>query len=146
MKNYFNYQERIDLLTLEAARPAFTKIIAHDLVSTKDSRKLAEAKGLLDEAMMHIAKTLPDSACRQLLRTLDTHKFAIATPDKIKTETQPICIDTRDDLLEMCSTMICQYCEGRSNQADECPIARVQREMLIDPVNDFIERCGFKCL
>ena len=40
MKNYFIKQERQDLLTLEAARASFDRLIGHDLIPEPDKDRL----------------------------------------------------------------------------------------------------------
>ena len=61
MKNYFNKQERQDLLTLEAARASFDRLIGHDLIPEPDKDRLRIAKLSLDNALPDIAERVPES-------------------------------------------------------------------------------------
>ena len=143
MKNYFNKQERQDLLTLEAARASFDRLIGHDLIPEPDKDRLRIAKLSLDNALPDIAERVPESARRQIESTFKSHRFAIAPADKIRTETTTIGIDARDDLLSLCVGLACEACDGSSDRSRECPIAILQREALIDPVSDDPDKCEY---
>lgn len=143
MKDYFNKQEQLDILALQYADASFNTLLNHPLVRGADRAKLRASKQSLHEALDGIAAHVPDREARKLSRLLKTHRFGIGTPDQFKRETTDMSIDTRDDLLAMCVDRICDGCIMTPKESEHCPVARMQREMMMDPLTDAEKLCEY---